>query len=143
MRDDTPNIRAVHADKDRHLVIIWKGGVESVVDLSQHLAEYAIFAPLRSDDELFRKIEVGEWGWCIHWSDDMEISSDTLWRIALEQGAAWLREWRAAHHLTQAEAANALGVSPRMWRYYEAGSHLLPKTVRLAAIGLDAQSRAA
>ena len=25
-----------------------------------------------------------------------------------------------------------------MWRYYEAGSHLLPKTVRLAAIGLDA-----
>lgn len=45
--------------------------------------------------------------------------------------------------MTQAEAARALGIDPRMWRYYEAGSHLLPKTVRLAAIGLDAMTKAA
>ena len=45
--------------------------------------------------------------------------------------------------MNQSEAARALGVSPRMWRYYEAGSHLLPKTVRLAAIGLDALTKAA
>jgi transcriptional regulator with XRE-family HTH domain len=47
------------------------------------------------------------------------------------------------HGLTQADAASALGVSPRMWRYYEAGEHPLPKIVRLAAAGLDAQARAA
>jgi hypothetical protein len=140
---DTPNIRGVRADKDCCIVITWKGGAESVVDVSRHLAQYAIFAPLRSDGDLFRKVEVGEWGWSVHWSDDMEISSDTLWRLALEQGAAWLRAWRADHRITQAEAAKALGVSPRMWRYYEAGSHLLPKTVRLAGIGLDAQEQAA
>jgi Protein of unknown function (DUF2442)/Helix-turn-helix domain len=140
---DTANIRSVRADKGRRIVITWKGGAESVVDISRHLAQYAIFAPLCSDDDLFRKVEVGEWGWSVHWSDDMEISSDTLWRLGLEQGAAWLRAWRAAHGMTQAEAAKALGVSPRMWRYYEAGSHLLPKTVRLAGIGLDAQARAA
>jgi|SRR6266567_2844426 len=140
---DTPNIRTVRADKDRRLVITWKGGAESVVDVSQHLAEYAIFAPLRSDDEMFGRVEVGEWGWCAHWSDDMEISADTLWRLTLEQGAAWLRAWRTSHRMTQAEAAKALGVSSRMWRYYEAGSHLLPKTVRLAGIGLDAQAQAA
>jgi DNA-binding transcriptional MerR regulator len=45
--------------------------------------------------------------------------------------------------MSQSEAAEALGVSPRMWRYYEAGSHLLPKTVRLAGIGLDALEHAA
>ena len=73
----------------------------------------------------------------------MEISSDTLWRLALLQGSEWLRAWRFGHGLTQAEAAASLGVSPRMWRYYEAGSHLLPKTVRLAGIGLDAEMRAA
>jgi transcriptional regulator with XRE-family HTH domain len=73
----------------------------------------------------------------------MQISSDTLWRLALEQGAAWLREWRGDHGMSQTEAAKALGVSPRMWRYYEAGTHLLPKTVRLAALGLDAAARAA
>lgn len=45
--------------------------------------------------------------------------------------------------MTQADAASVLGVSPRMWRYYEASEHPLPKTARLAAVGLDAQARAA
>jgi hypothetical protein len=138
--NEIPSIRTVRADKDRRLVVTWKGGAESVVDVSQHLAEYAIFTPLRSDDDAFRKIEVGEWGWCAHWSGDVEISADTLWRLALEQGAVWLRAWRTAHQMTQAEAAKTLGVSPRMWRYYEAGSHLLPKTVQLAAFGFDARA---
>ena len=143
MEKITPSIKSVCPDGDRRLVITWKGGAESIVDVSKHLADYAVFAPLRDDDDLFRKVTVGEWGWCAHWSDDLEISSDTLWRLALEQGGSWLRAWRAAHNMTQAEAASALGVSPRMWRYYEADSHLLPKTVRLAGIGLDAQARAA
>jgi len=125
------------------LVVTWKGGAESVVDVSRHLAEYTVFAPLRQDDELFRAVAVGEWGWCLHWSGEMEISADTLWRLTLEQGAEWLRQWRTARRMTQGEAARALGVSPRMWRYYEAGSHLLPKTVRLAGIGLDALTKAA
>jgi transcriptional regulator with XRE-family HTH domain len=73
----------------------------------------------------------------------MEVSADTLWRLALQQGAEWLKAWRAAHRMSQDEAAKALGVSPRMWRYYESGSHLLPKTVRLAGIGLDALEHAA
>jgi hypothetical protein len=143
MAADTPNIRAVGAGAERRLVITWRGGAESVVDIAQHLDKFAIFAPLRTDDELFREVSVGEWGWCVHWSDELEISSDTLWRLALEQGSAWLRAWRRAHRTTQSEAARSLGVSPRMWRYYEAGTHLLPKTVRLAAIGFDAQPRAA
>jgi Protein of unknown function (DUF2442) len=140
---EPPNIRSVRADCGRSLTITWKGGAEAVVDVAHHLAGYAIFAPLRTDDALFRNVGIGEWGWSIHWSDDMEMSSDTLWRLALEQGSAWLRAWRTTHRMTQTEAAKALGVSSRMWRYYEAAFHLLPKTVRLAAIGLDAQSAAA
>ena len=143
MEKTAPNIRSIRRDGDRRLVITWKGGAESIVDVSKLLADYAVFAPLRDDDDLFNKVTVGEWGWCAHWSDDLEISSDALWRLALEQGSSWLRAWRVAHNMTQAEAASALGVSPRMWRYYEAGSHLLPKTVRLAGIGLDAQAHAA
>ena len=150
MQTEHPRIRAVRADTGRRLAVTWKGGIESVVDLTAHLARYEIFAPLRPEapgkscgQALFRGVTVGDWGWCVHWTDEMEIAADTLWRLALEQGAAWLRGWRAAHGMTQQDAARALGVSPRMWRYYEAGTHLLPKTVRLAAIGLDAQARAA
>ena len=76
-------------------------------------------------------------------SDDMDVSSDTRWRLSLEQGGAWLRSWRADHGMTQSAAAAAVGVSPSMWRYDEAGEHRRPKTVRLACAGLDAQARAA
>jgi hypothetical protein len=143
MSSDVPNISGVNIVGTRSVALSWKGGGESLVDLSDHLARFVIFAPLCADDELFATVQIGEWGWSIRWSDDMEIASDTLWRLALEQGGAWLRSWRRGHGMTQAAAARALGVSPRMWRYYEAGSHLLPKTVRLAAIGLDAEARAA
>jgi hypothetical protein len=138
-----PTIRNICAGPGRELIVTWKGGAETVVDVGPHLETYAVFAPLRRDDEAFRAVRIGEWGWCAHWSDDMEIAADTLWRLALAQGADWLRRWRAEHGMTQAETAAALGVSPRMWRYYEAGTHLLPKTVRLACIGYDAQARAA
>ena len=143
MATGAPKIRSIRPDKGRRLVIGWKGGAESIVDLSGFLVRFPVFAPLRADDALFAAVGVGEWGWNAHWSDDMEISADTLWRLALEQGSSWLRAWRTAHQMTQAEAARALGISPRMWRYYEAGSHLLPKTVKLAGIGLDAQAQAA
>ena len=138
-----PNIKSMCAEGGHRLAIVWRGGSESVVDISDYLGKYAVLAPLLADDALFAKVQPGEWGWCARWADDLEISSDTLWRLALEQGAEWLRSWRTAKRMTQAEAARALGVSPRMWRYYEAGSHLLPKTVRLAAIGLDALTKAA
>jgi hypothetical protein len=86
-KKSAPNLKSVRAGKGRQLVITWKGGAESIVDVSKHLADYVVFAPLRRDDELFRKVTVGEWGWCCHWSDDLEISSDTLWQLAREQGS--------------------------------------------------------
>jgi hypothetical protein len=58
---ETPNIRVIHPDKGRRIAVTWKGGAESVIDLSQHLADYAVFASMRSDDDLFRKVQVGEW----------------------------------------------------------------------------------
>jgi hypothetical protein len=145
---DPPGIRRVRADADRRLIVTWKNGGESEVDVAPHFAGHAVFAPIRLEapgtaETLFRAVRVGDWGWSVRWSDDMEIGADTLWRLALEQGAAWLLAWRTAHGLMPPEAARALGLSARMWRYYEAGSRPLPKIVRLAAIGHDARSQAA
>jgi len=44
--------------------------------------------------------------------------------------------WRKAHGTSKSEAAQALGVSARMWRYCDAGTHLASKVVKLTAIGL-------
>jgi len=143
MSTDSPSLKSVHADKGRLINVVWKNGAESKIDLGDHIKSYAIFKPLQKDDAAFKRVRLGEWGWSVHWSDDMEIPSDLLWQFALDQGSGWLRAWRDAHKMTQAEAAKALGVSARMWRYYEAGTHLLPKTVRLACAGFDAQAQAA
>ncbi|MBY6239726.1 DUF2442 domain-containing protein [Methylosinus sp. Sm6] len=143
MDAEAPNIRSLRAGAGRTLIVTWKGGAESPVDIGAHIARFTIFAPLRDDAAAFAQVSVGEWGWSAHWAGEMEISSDTLWRLAREQGGAWLRAWREGHRMTQAEATAALGVSPRMWRYYEAGEHLLPKTVRLACAGFDAKTAAA
>ena len=67
MKTDTPNIRTVTSGRGQELTIVWKGGVESVVDLADHLAADIVFAPL-CDDDAFRAATVGEWGWSVHWS---------------------------------------------------------------------------
>ena len=98
---------------------------------------------MQTEPPKIRAVTIGDRGGRVHWTDRMEIAADTLWRLAPEQDAAWPRARRTTHGTTQQEAARALGISPRMWRHYEAGTHLLPKTVCLAAIGLDAQAREA
>ncbi|GJD95531.1 DUF2442 domain-containing protein [Methylobacterium iners] len=136
------SIRAVQPGPDRVLLVTWKNGAESPVDVAGHIDRFAIFAPLHEEAMSFGSVSVGENGWSAHWSDDMEISADTLWRLALEQGAGWFRAWRKERGLTQEGAAKALGLSLRMVRYYEAGTHLLSKTVRLACAGLDLERAA-
>lgn len=50
-----------------------------------------------------------------------------------------LARWRGKHKLTQAQAAKALGVSPRQWQNYEAGTTFLPWVLALACAGWEAK----
>ena len=54
MQSDIPNIRAVVAEKERRLVVTWKGGADSAIDVGSHINAYAAFEPLRKDTRLFR-----------------------------------------------------------------------------------------
>lgn len=82
---EAQSTNAVRAGRGRTLVVTWKNGAESPVDVSEHLGRFEVFRPLRDDTDAFRAATVGEWGWNAHWSDDMEISADTLWRLALDR----------------------------------------------------------
>ncbi len=134
MQRGTPNIQAVRADKGRRLLVVWKGGAESPIDISQHISTYAIFAPLLGTAGCSGMSWLANGAGACAGPGGMEyrrIRYGDSRSIRVRPGCA---KWRTAHGMTQAEAAHALGVSPRMWRYYEAGEHLLPKTVRLAAL---------
>lgn len=139
-----PKITAItSADLPLHLQVTWADRSCSIIDLSELVAELAVFAPL-DDPAMFAKAEVGDWGWSVRWNDEIDLGADTLWRLSLEQSGEAMsprafREWRHRNKLSQAAAAAALGLGKRMIIYYEQGEKIIPKTVLLATAGYEAQ----
>jgi len=75
------------------------------------------------------------------WTDKIDMSAETLWRLAQEQShrtmtAASFRRWRVARDYTLDDVAAALGISRRMVAYYEQGDKPIPRVVALATAGL-------
>jgi len=93
-----PRIVTVAAGEQPHTLRIgWDCGGENLVDVSGLLATFRIYAPLRESPALFQQVRVGEYGTDIVWSDSVDISADTLWRLAQEQADA-TRTPEASHH---------------------------------------------
>lgn len=125
------------------LQVRWNTGDDTLIDVSAMIDAFRVFAPLRQDPELFRRVRVGECGTDIVWTDDLDMSNDTLWQLAQEQSGATMtaeafRRWRERRAYTLDAAARALGVSRRMIAYYEKGERPIPRVVALATRALEA-----
>lgn len=130
-------------DKPLTLQIRWNTGDEAIVEVSGMINSFRLYAPLRGNPELFRQVRVGEHGTDIIWNDEVDMSADTLWRLAQEQSGATMtaeafRRWREAQGYTLVAAARALGISRRMIAYYEKGERPIPRVVALATRALEA-----
>ncbi len=142
-----PRIVTVSAgERPNTLHIVWGHGGESLVDVSGLIESFRTYMPLRQSAELFNQVRVGEYGTDIVWSDELDMSADTLWRLAQEQsGAAITAEafhnWRERKAYTLDQAAAALGISRRMVAYYDQGSKPIPRVVALATLALDPSSK--
>lgn len=138
-----PRIVAVTADKKLlTLRIRWDKGDESRVDVSGLIEAFRVYESLRRSQHLFRSVRVGEYGTDVVWSDEIDMSADTLWRLAQEQSGVTMssdafRHWRERKAYTLDAAARALGVSRRMVAYYEQGARPIPRVVALATRALD------
>ena len=138
-----PRIVAVTADKEPWtLRIQWDRAEESRVDVSGHIGKFRVYEPLRRSPELFSGVRVGEHGTDVVWSDGIDMSADTLWRLAREDAGITMspdafRGWRERKAYTLDTAARALGVSRRMVAYYEQGEKPIPRVVALAARALE------
>ncbi len=140
-----PRIAEVSAgDVHFGLIITWQDGSVSAVDVAEPINTFRLYAPLRHDPALFRSVQTGEFGTDIVWTDGIDMSADTLWRLAREQAgtamsAEQFRQWRSRQGISLTEAAAALGLSRRMVSYYESGAKPIPRVVALAtqAIGLQ------
>jgi len=138
-----PRITAVApSDKPMSMHICWDHGEETSVDVSRLIETFRVYAPLRQSPELFNQVRVGEYGTDIVWTDEIDMSADTLWRLAQEQAGATMtpddfRRWRERKAYTLDAAAQALGISRRMVAYYEDGNRAIPRLVALATRGLE------
>jgi len=125
------------------LRVHWNTGDDTLVDVSGLINSFRTYAPLRENPNLFGKARVGEHGADVVWSDELDISNDTLWRLAQEQSGSTMspdefRRWRERRAYTLDAAAKALGVSRRMIAYYEKGERPIPRVVTLATRALEA-----
>ena len=120
-----PRIEAVApGDDPMTLRVRWQdGGEERVIDVSGMIGSFKVYAPLRESPELFRQVRVGEYGPDILWTDEIDMSADTLWRLAQEQSgetmtSAEFRDWRKNKAYTLDSVAKVLGISRRIVAYY-------------------------
>ena len=138
-----PRIVAVSAAKKPFTLLIrWDRGEDSRVDVSGIIKTFRVYEPLRRSPDLFRRVRVGEYGTDIVWTDAIDMSADTLWRLAQEQSGATLspadfKHWRERKAYTLDTAAAALGISRRMVAYYEQGKKPIPRVVALATRALE------
>jgi hypothetical protein len=84
-----PRIAAVTAgEKPMTLLIHWRSGEETYVDISGLIETFRAYAPLRRSDELFRQVRLGEHGTDVVWNDDIDMAAERFWRLAQEQSGA-------------------------------------------------------
>ncbi|WP_051949205.1 helix-turn-helix domain-containing protein [Methylosinus sp. PW1] len=147
-RKAPPRIIDVKVDSRRPwtLRLEWNNGESSRVDVSGHIGAYKLYLPLRRDPELFKAVRLGDLGSDIVWSDEIDMSADTLWRLAQEQAGATMsagefKSWRERRAYTLDTAARALGIGRRMISYYEQGEKPIPRVVALATRALDAEGQ--
>jgi hypothetical protein len=137
-----PRLAAVSAGKKPHtLRLRWEHGEVHTIDVSSLLEKFRIYAALRQNATLFKRVRVGEHGTDIVWSDELDMSADTLWRLAQEQTGATMtadafHQWRKQKKYTLDDAAAALGISRRMAAYYDHGDKPIPRVVTLATQAL-------
>lgn len=121
--------------------ITWDSGSENLVDVSGLIEKFRVYAPLRQSPELFSRARVGEYGTDVIWSEEIDMSANSLWRLSQEQvgftmSAQAFREWRERNAYTFDDAAAALGISRRMVVYYDQGNKPIPRVVALATRAL-------
>jgi DNA-binding transcriptional regulator YiaG len=138
-----PRIASV-AVEERPLTlrIRWDKAGESVIDVSGLVETFRVYEPLRRSPELFGRARVGEHGADVVWTDEIDMSADTLWRLAQELSGATMspdafKRWRERKAYTLDTAARALGLSRRMIAYYEQGAKPIPRVVALATRALE------
>lgn len=127
-----PRIKRAAVLEGRNVLVEWDDGSTSKVDLMPAFASHRGFVKLRTDDKLFRTMEVGEYGGYLGWADGSELSS--VWIESLKDESLNNEEFRDAMDRLQMSLdgmASRLGVARRLIADYRKDKPI-PKHIALA-----------
>ena len=143
IHDPQHTLTALSITAPQHLRLTFGDGATLALNLAPVIAAHPALQPL-ADPTLFAQARLDTRGGYVIWIDDeLELAADNLRHLATEQaggiGHERLWQWLHTTGLTQAAAADAIGLSRRMLGYYLSGARPIPKTVWLACVGWQAQ----
>lgn len=115
------------------LNVAFDDGFKGKVDLSGFIERHTSFEPL-SDPEEFARAEIINFGGGVGWPCGLDLSAETLKRIAEAQKSMTASEFRRIqkqYGMTNATAAKVLGRTARVVESYRAGTKI-PRPVAIA-----------
>jgi hypothetical protein len=138
--DELPNIQKVRSSDGSSLRLKFRNKPWRAVNLSGLIARHAVLAPLR-DPAVFKRAEVIDWGAAVGWPGDLDLGASTLWQMAEEQmpftSTDFVR-WQRSSGLSNAEAADCLGLSLATIKNYRTGAEI-PAAVAIACRAMAAE----
>jgi hypothetical protein len=140
-RRDHFRVKSLKALADARLRLAFRDGLTVEVDLKPWIKASKSLRPL-AESALFATARLASGGRVVEFGDGaIDLATDNLRNLATEQasgiGHERLWNWMHANELTVAQAAEALGLSPRMLIYYRNGEKPIPRHVWLACVGWE------
>lgn len=140
-----PRLKAVKALSGHRLRLTFIDGTIFTVSFEPFWDEAPGLAPLRDPKAFAGAVMIEGEGWTVEWPAlDIQIGADTLWLDAQAQNAPdgntrLFAQWRARHGLSLADAAKALGMTPRTMSAYGSGTRPVPRYIALACKGWEVE----
>ena len=129
-----PRLKAINLLNDFKIVATFIDDSIFTIDFKPFFDGSPGLAPLKKPS-VFAGAIVDKWGCTLEWPElDIQISADTLWLDAQAQNAPdentrIFAQWRARHGLSLADAARALGMTPRTMTAYGSGKRPVPLVI--------------
>lgn len=134
-----PRVKSVAAHGTNTIKVTWKGGGSCTVDLTGLIARVPAFDKLK-DAGIFMRVGVIDWGWAVGWPGGLDLSADTVKRMAEEQAQMTgndLVHWQERLDLTIDETAELLGLSGRTVKNYRRRDASIPSAIGMACRALE------
>ncbi|MEA3643327.1 MAG: DUF2442 domain-containing protein [Lamprobacter sp.] len=142
-----PRLKAVQPLPPSRLRLTFVDDSVQEIDFAPLWSQSPGLAPLQQPDLFAEATLIEGEGWAVVWpSADIQIGADTLWLDAQAQNAPddntrIFAQWRARNRLSLAQAAEALGLTPRTISAFGTGARPVPRHIALACIGWEAEHK--